>query len=161
MMRRSSPRSPRRRGLGATALRRPRKGPAGRTPAPGDRSAPTAPGAGRAADRPRTRRAEPRTAPTAPGRRAGGSCLLDPSFPRMREPRGGRLSTGPLDPRPLFPARGRLRGGNDTRRSLAFLPMPALLQRVDDLARHVVLVVLGEHGGGGKDPVGAQLAFGD
>src|ERR1700737_4720532 len=42
-----------------------------------------------------------------------------------------------------------------------FLPMPALLQRVDDLARHVIFVVLGEHGRCGKDPVGAELALGD
>ena len=39
--------------------------------------------------------------------------------------------------------------------------MPALLQRVDDLARHIIFVVLGEHRRGGKDPVGAEPALGD
>src|SRR5215472_16205420 len=39
--------------------------------------------------------------------------------------------------------------------------MPTLFQRVDDLARHVAFVVLGEHGRGGKDTVGAQSSLGD
>src|SRR5271166_2340555 len=39
--------------------------------------------------------------------------------------------------------------------------MSALLQRLDDLTRHVVLVVLGEHRRGGKNAVGAQLSLGD
>ena len=39
--------------------------------------------------------------------------------------------------------------------------MPALLQRLDDPARHVVLVVFGEHRRGSKSTVSAQLSLGD
>src|SRR6516164_11789158 len=43
----------------------------------------------------------------------------------------------------------------------AFLPVSALLQGVDDLARHVILIVLGEHARGSEDAVRAQLSFGN
>jgi len=39
--------------------------------------------------------------------------------------------------------------------------MSALLQRVDDLARHIIFVVLGEHCRRGEDPIRAELAFGN
>src|SRR5262249_4690830 len=47
------------------------------------------------------------------------------------------------------------------RRRTALLPMPAFLQCVDDLARHVVLVVLGEDARCGEDAIGAQLSLCD
>ena len=43
----------------------------------------------------------------------------------------------------------------------AFLPDALLLQRLDHFARHVALVVLGEHGVGGEAPSAADHALGD
>ena len=42
-----------------------------------------------------------------------------------------------------------------------FLPAPLLLQRIDDLARHVALVVLGENGLGADLAGRVQHALGD
>src|SRR5689334_9345271 len=63
-------------------------------------------------------------------------------------------------PSPLA-GKAAIAGPRSTRDAASFLPMPALLQRVDDLARHVVLVVLGQHARCGEDAVGTQLSFRD
>src|ERR1700691_3409750 len=62
-------------------------------------------------------------------------------------------------------ARGRGRNGR-SRRSwlgdvLPFLPAPLFLQRLDDLARHIALVVLGENGVRPQLIGGRQHALGD
>src|ERR1700732_774231 len=90
------------------------------------------------------RRAEPRTARPAPERPV---CVPWPRRQRLTRP----------SPRPGC---SRRRSGG-VLASAAFLPVPALLQRVDDLARHVILIMLGEHARGGEDAIRAQLSFGD
>ena len=51
--------------------------------------------------------------------------------------------------------------GDHCARLRAFLPVAGLLQRVGDLGRHVVLVVLGEHLGRAKPPSAAERALRD
>ena len=46
-------------------------------------------------------------------------------------------------------------------RCRTLLPVAAFFERVDDLTRHVTLIMLGEHGRGGKYAVRLQPAFSD
>src|ERR1700690_251107 len=56
-------------------------------------------------------------------------------------------------------APGSSRALPDRRRGL--LPVPLLLQGLDNLARHVILVVLGEHGVGLEQAARLDIALGD
>src|SRR5581483_9066387 len=129
---------------------------------PGNRPAPAA-GPVRAAGRSRL----PLGGDLGAGRQPGAVLLPAPRRPpgtaqdaprRRRDGRRRRLWLARPAGLPVGPGPRRAPG----RLALSpFLPAPGLFQCVGDLGRHVFLVVLGEHAGGGEDSVVAEPAFGD